>query len=359
MGTVVQVGLGERSYPILIKKGLMVEIGSDLKKRNIAKRWAVVSDDTVAGLYGEMLMKSLADAGVEAELITFPHGEENKHLQTIAGLASKLAQQGFDRKDGLIALGGGVTGDITGFLAAVYMRGIPFVQIPTTLLAQVDSSVGGKTGVDIPEGKNLVGCFYQPGVVYIDPAVLQTLPKEEILGGLAEVIKYGVIVDADFFDYLADKKDEILALDDEVIIKVVARCCEIKASVVEQDEREGGLRRILNFGHTIGHAVEAASGYRLIHGLAIAIGMRAVADLAVYSGLLSKEAALRIEKIIKDYGMPSAIPDGMDPDQIKGYLKTDKKTVGGKVFYVLPTEIGKVTITDNVRESDVDKVIAA
>jgi len=359
MSTVVRVGLGDRSYPIIIKKGLMAEIGRDLKERKIAKRWAVISDNVVAELYGEILMKSLAQAGVNAELITFPHGEESKHLQTIGNLASELARSGFDRKDGLIALGGGVSGDITGFLAAIYMRGIPFVQIPTTLLAQVDSSVGGKTGVDIPEGKNLVGCFYQPCAVYIDPVVLKTLPKDEILGGLAEVIKYGVIADAEFFNYLAEKRDQILALEDEAIIKVVARCCELKASVVERDEREGGLRRILNFGHTIGHAVEAASGYRLIHGLAIAIGMRAATDLAVESGYLKRDIAQRIENLIKYYGMPTSVPADMSPEQIKGYLKTDKKTVGGKVFYVLPTEIGEVTITNAVREEHVDKVILA
>lgn len=358
MSTVVQVGLGDRSYPIIIEKGLLANIGADLRERNIAKRWGVISDDRVAGLYGDQLMQSLAEAGVDAELITFPHGEENKHLGTIGMLASELARRGFDRRDGLLALGGGVTGDITGFLAAVYMRGIPFVQVPTTLLAQVDSSVGGKTGVDIPEGKNLVGVFYQPGVVYIDPQVLQTLPESEILGGLAEVIKYGVIADADFFRFLAENREGILALRDDLIIKIVARSCEIKADVVEQDEREGGIRRILNFGHTIGHAVEAASGFRLIHGLSVAIGMRAVADLAVRAGRLKAGEAAAIRELISDYGMETAIPADMDRDEIKKYLKTDKKTVGGRVFFVLPTTIGEVVVTDDVRPEDIDAVLA-
>lgn len=357
MSRIVQVGLGERSYSILIENGLLDGIGEDLKARNIAKRFAVISDSHVAGLYGQTLMLSLAAAGVNAELITFPRGEENKNLATIGMLASELAQRGFDRKDGLIALGGGVTGDITGFLASIYMRGIPFVQVPTTLLAQVDSSVGGKTGVDIPEGKNLVGIFYQPGIVYIDPAVLRSLPTEELKGGLAEVIKYGVIADADFFNFIENHRKEILSQQEDVLVAMIARCCELKAWVVEQDELEGGLRRILNFGHTIGHAVEAASGFKLIHGLAVAMGMEAAAALAVLGGHFSEEMAMKIRNLLQAYGMEIEIPAAIDRVQIKNYLKTDKKTVGGRVFFVLPTAIGKVIITDNVTEEQIDKVL--
>lgn len=355
--TVVMVGLDERSYPIFIKKGLLPDIGADLKEKDIAKRYAVISDDHVAGLYGATLMDSLADAGVAAELITFPRGEASKNLTTIATLCSTLAARNFDRKDGLIALGGGVTGDITGFLASVYMRGIPFVQIPTSLLAQVDSSVGGKTGVDITEGKNLVGTFYQPRAVYIDTEVLQTLPKEELLGGLAEVVKYGVIADADLFQFLETQREHILQLDDEVIPGMIARCCEIKAWVVEQDEREGDLRRILNFGHTIGHAIEAASDFTLIHGLAVAIGMRLAAELAVRSSLLAPAAAKRLAELIAGFGMPTEMPANLDRSRIKAYLQRDKKTVGGRVFYVLPTEIGQVAVTDQVAETDLDAVL--
>ncbi len=357
MSTVVNVGLGERSYPILIKKNLIAGIGLDLQQRNIAKRYGVISDDYVAELYGDKLMASLRQAGIEAELITFPRGEASKHLETIAALASTLANRGFDRKDCLIALGGGVTGDITGFLAGIYMRGIPFVQVPTTLLAQVDSSVGGKTGVDIPQGKNLVGVFYQPKAVYIDIDVLQTLPHAELQGGLAEVIKYGVIVDKEFFEYIEKNRQDILSLKDDVIIKVVARCCELKAWVVEQDECEGGLRRILNFGHTIGHAVEAASGFKLIHGLAVAIGMRTAADLAVKGGHLTAEESSRISTLIQDYGMSVQVPPEYNRQKIKEYLQADKKTVGGRVFFVLPTAIGAVTITDQVGEKDIDSVL--
>ncbi len=351
------VGLGERSYPILIQPGLLPAIGDDLRSRKIGNRYGIISDDHVAGLYGENLLQSLSAAGADAELITFPRGEASKNLQTIATLASELAGRGFDRGDALIALGGGVSGDMAGFLASIYMRGIPFVQIPTTLLSQVDSSVGGKTGVDIPEGKNLAGTFYQPKAVYIDPDVLRTLPEEEILGGLAEVIKYGVIWDSEFFDFLVRKREDILALKKEAIIPLIARCCAIKAEVVEQDEREGGLRRILNFGHTIGHAVEAASNFSLIHGLAISIGMRAAADLAVSGGHLSRDEAVRICRLLEDYGLPVTIPPALDRAAIKRFLLADKKTIGGRVFFVLPESIGKVLITDQVSSSDVDTVL--
>jgi 3-dehydroquinate synthase len=354
----VTVGLGDRSYPIFIQPGCLHAIGLDLHKKNIGKRFGVISDDHVADLYGDVLLKSLTDAGIESELLIFPHGESSKNLQTIATLASELSQRGFDRGDALLALGGGVTGDMTGFLAAIYMRGIPFVQVPTTLLAQVDSSVGGKTGVDIPEGKNLVGCFYQPKAVYIDPAVLNTLPKQELLGGLAEVIKYGVIQDHEFFDYLDNRREDILALKEDAVIPLIARCCEIKAQVVEQDEREGGLRRILNFGHTIGHAVEAASEFTLIHGLAVSIGMKTVADLAVLGGHLSQKDADRLCQLLEDYEMPVSIPSDLDRNAIKQYLQTDKKTVGGRVFFVLPEAIGQVIITDQVNEAHLDEILS-
>ncbi len=353
----LQVGLADRAYPIIIAPGLLAEIGEDLSGRSIAKRFGVVSDSRVAELYGERLMDSLNRAGVKAELITFPHGEENKNLATIAQLASALAAGGFDRQDGLIALGGGVTGDITGFLAASYMRGIPFVQVPTTLLAQVDSSVGGKTGVDIPEGKNLVGAFYQPCCVYIDSQVLTSLPTAELLNGLAEVIKYGVIYDREFFGYLEQNRKNILDLHVEVVEEMIARCCAIKADVVEKDEREADLRRILNFGHTIGHAVEAASGFSIPHGSAVAMGMVAVAKIAVLKGLLERSEEQRLTELIDAYGLPIHIPAELDREEIKGYLKTDKKTVAGRLFFVLPTEIGKVIITDEVNAQLIDQVL--
>lgn len=355
----VQVGLDERSYPIIIKEGILLEVGPELKKRQIGKRYIVIADDKVAGLFGQQVVDSIKASGLDVELVTFPHGEVNKNLQTIADLASSLASLGVDRKDALVALGGGVTGDITGFVAAIYMRGIAFVQIPTTLLAQVDSSVGGKTGVDIPEGKNLVGCFYQPQCVLVDPAVLRELPREELLNGLAEVIKYGVIYDADFFNFLATNRKAILALDMAIVEAVVAHCCTIKAEVVAADEREADLRRILNYGHTLGHAVEAASNFTIAHGSAVAIGMVAVNKIAVGKSLLSAERAEKVHDLLQAYGLPVAVPPELDRAQMKGFLLTDKKTVGGKPFFVVPTQIGKVFITDDVEEGLIDAALSS
>jgi 3-dehydroquinate synthase len=355
--TTLTVGLGSRSYPIFIEDGIMENIGADLAGRDIASRFAVIADDYVASLYGSTLMASLEGAGIKAELITFPRGEASKNLTVFAELSSKLAQMGLDRSCGLIALGGGVTGDLTGFLASSYMRGIPFVQVPTTLLSQVDSSVGGKTGVDIPEGKNLVGAFYQPKAVYIDTAVLTTLPQEELLGGLAEVIKYGVIRDFEFYVFLEKNLDAILALHPTVMQEMIHTCCSIKAEVVAEDEREADVRRILNFGHTIGHAVEAASNFALIHGHAVAIGMVAALRLAVSSGLCKRKEAGRVATLIHTFGLPTEIPEEMNRDSIKAFIKTDKKSIGGSVFYVLPTTIGEVIISNEVTEEQIDAVL--
>jgi 3-dehydroquinate synthase len=353
----IQVGLGERSYPIRIEKGCLATIGEDLVQHRVANRFAVITDDRVAGLYGQAVMANLRDAGLQPDLLIFCHGEANKNLETVGSLASRLASAGYDRQDGLIALGGGVVGDITGFLASIYMRGIPFVQVPTTLLAQVDSSVGGKTGVDIPEGKNLVGTFYQPKAVFIDPDVLATLDQADLLCGLAEVIKYGVIRDPAFFDFLERQRTGILALEAADIEKMIRTCCTIKADVVERDEREGGLRRILNYGHTIGHAVEAASSFAISHGAAVAIGMVAAARIAVAKGILEKQEEKRIFSLIAEYGLPVNVPEDLDRTRIKAYLKTDKKAVAGRIFYILPTAIGSTCITDEVFDRQLDQVL--
>ena len=351
------VGLDERSYPIVIGSGVLYKIGPDLAADPVGKRYGIISDDNVAELYGQQIITSLTEAGLACELIVFPGGEEQKNTLTVSKLASELAQRGFDRGDALIALGGGVVGDITGFLASIYMRGIPFVQIPTSLLAQVDSSVGGKTGVDIPEGKNLIGTFYQPKAVYIDIDVLKTLPPEEFRGGLGEVIKYGVIIDQAFFEFLEQNRAAIMNQEPDVLVSMIYTCCEIKANVVEQDEREGGLRRILNFGHTIGHAVEAASGFQIIHGLAVSIGMHAATRLAIQAGYTQASVLKTLEKLLLAYNLPLQIPAELDREEIRAYLQTDKKTVGGHIFFVLPEEIGTVIITDQVSPKDIDLVL--
>lgn len=346
----LQVGLEDRAYPILIKEGLLSEIGQELKLRQIAKRYIIIADDHVAELFGGHLVESLRNADIPVDLLTFPHGEASKNLATVEKLTSSLAQLGIDRQDALIALGGGVTGDITGFLAAIYMRGISFVQVPTSLLAQVDSSVGGKTGVDIPEGKNLIGCFYQPKCVFIDSSVLSELPREELLNGLAEVVKYGVIYDSDFFNFLVANQKAILGLDPAVIEAVIAHCCTIKAQVVEADERESDLRRILNYGHTLGHAVEAASDFTIAHGKAVSMGMVAVNSISVKKSLLPEDKAQRIKDVLANFGLPVVIPADLDRRQMKDFLKTDKKSVDGKPFFILPIQIGKALITDDVED---------
>lgn len=352
------VGLGERAYPIYIEHGCLLKIGKDLAQRKLGNKYCVIADKNVADLYADVVMQSLAENNITAELITFPAGEAQKNLSTFAALNSSLAQKKFDRKDAIIAFGGGVTGDLAGFVAASYMRGIPFIQIPTTLLSQVDSSVGGKTGVDIPEGKNLVGAFYQPKVVFIDPMVLNSLDKDEILGGIAEVIKYGVIRDSGFFGYLQSKRQELLELHPATVNEVIYTCCKIKADVVAEDEKESNVRRILNYGHTIGHAVEAVSNFSMIHGKAVAIGMIAAARIAVRKGLLSGDDYREIFQLIEGYGLPVEVPQDYDKDRIKGYILSDKKVVSGSVAYVLPTKIGEVDIRSDVEEADVDHALS-
>lgn len=354
----VNVGLEDNGYPILIKQSLLAEIGPELKHRNIGNKFIIISDEYVANLYAQDLIASCQGAGLDIHLLTFPRGEESKKLATIETLCRQLAQLGVDRQAVLLALGGGVTGDITGFIAAIYMRGIKFVQVPTSLLAQVDSSVGGKTGVDIPEGKNLIGSFYQPQAVFVDTNVLQSLPAEEFRNGLAEVIKYGVIYDADFFNFLATNREAILAMDFPVVEAVIARCCTIKAEVVMADEKEADLRRILNYGHTLGHAVEAASDFNIAHGVAVGLGMVAANKLAVSHGILAPERAERIQSVIEDFGLPSQIPAHLNRQRMVDYLQTDKKSVDGKPFFILPSQIGKVIITNEVEPDIITMALA-
>lgn len=351
------VGLGERSYPIMIEQGVLDNVGSYLKTHKPGNRYAIITDDKVAKLYLPQLERSLDQAGISYESIIFSSGEENKNLTTFSTILSQLAQKKFDRGACVIALGGGVTGDLAGFVAASYMRGINFVQIPTTLLSQVDSSVGGKTGVDLPEGKNLVGAFYQPKAVFIDPNVLQTLPEEELLGGLAEVIKYGMIWSEDFFEFLDTNRESILQLQPDVIIETILTSCKIKAEVVAKDEREGGLRRILNFGHTLGHAVETESQYTMIHGLAVSIGMVAAARISELKGLISRQEVERAIRLLTDYNMPVEVPKEYNRNNILDYLLVDKKVINGKVIFVLCDKIGGTVIADDVTDEEIRTVL--
>jgi len=351
----LRVELGERSYEIAIGKGCLGGVGEAVSKLSgVSPRLALISNPTVHALYGRAVEESLDSAGFETATIIVPDGEEYKGLMWVEKIYSELLRRRLDRQSVVLALGGGVIGDMAGFAAATYMRGIRFVQVPTTLLAQVDSSVGGKTGVNHPLGKNMIGAFWQPSLVWMDMDVLSTLPERQLLAGLSEVIKYGVIWDRGFFDYLREARKDILSLDAQAIARLVRRSCEIKADVVAKDEREGGLRAILNFGHTMGHAIETLTGYtKYLHGEAVAIGMYLEALLSERLGIMKQGGAEEVRALMDAYGLPFALPDGLKTDAMLGAMAVDKKTVGGQLRFVLPEEIGKVRVSEPVSEEDV------
>jgi 3-dehydroquinate synthase len=338
----VPVCLGERSYDILIQAGLLEKLGDRLKKLGVKGRVGIVTDRHVARHYMRKLLDTLKRDDIEAVPIILVPGEQSKTLKTIARILDILARHRFERSSLLLAFGGGVVGDLTGFAAAIYQRGIPFVQIPTTLVAQADSSVGGKTGVDHRLGKNLIGAFYQPKAVWIDPLSLRTLPIREWVAGLAEVIKYGVIADEGFFAYVHREMPRLLRRQPDIVAAVVKRSCEIKAQVVMADERESDRRRILNYGHTIGHALEALGGYEsLLHGEAVGIGLVQEADLAYFQGICDREVVEKIRDLVRSAGLSDRMPAWSSSRVWKAMLH-DKKVSGGKVVGVWPERIGSV-----------------
>ena len=341
--TTVQVLLGERSYPIRIRPGSLVDLGDALVGELEGTRAVVVTSARVAELHYGALATGMARAHIVLERLIVPDGERAKSLRVASRVYDQLVELGVTRDTVLIGLGGGATCDLAGFVASTYLRGLPLVQVPTTLLAQVDASVGGKTGVNHRQGKNLIGTFYQPRIVWIDPDVLATLPARERRAGLAEVVKAAAIWDADFFKWLEENLDAMLNLEREALHAAVARACEIKAEVVGLDEREAGLRALLNFGHTIGHAVELAGGLRRVrHGEAVAIGMAFAARLSERRGLAPAGTAARLVGLLERAGLPTALPD---PDAQRGaYLRgiaVDKKLAGGRVAFVVLREIGR------------------
>ncbi len=356
----VNVPLGDRSYDIEIGVSLE-QAGARLKNLGLGQKMALVTNPTVKKLHGGRLIDSLKSAGFLVMSIEIPDGEQFKNLDWANAIYTALLTNSFDRKSALVALGGGVIGDLTGFAAATFMRGVPFIQIPTTLLAMVDSSVGGKTGVNHSMGKNMIGAFYQPRKVIMDLSVLNTLPREEFLAGMAEVIKYGVIRDEQFFDYLEQRRDAILGLDPAALGHIVARSCEIKADVVSKDEREAGLRAILNFGHTVGHAIETAENYTMRHGDAVAIGMIYASRLALDCGFCSPAVPERVEKLIGAYCLPTSLAVLKRKPSVLELMDTmqiDKKAEAGKVKFVLPKKIGDVTITRDWDEARLRELLA-
>jgi 3-dehydroquinate synthase len=353
----VRVELADRSYNILIQDGLLDRVGESLRPFGMGPTAVVVTNPVVKRLYGARLLRSLKSAGFKTAVLTVPDGERAKSLTWVSAILDELVRRQFERKTWLLALGGGVVGDLAGFAASAYLRGIPFVQVPTTLVAQVDSSIGGKTGVNHPLGKNLIGAFYQPKSVLIDPSVLGSLPPREYRAGLAEVIKYGVIQDGVFFEFLERDIARVLALDPGAVHQIIRTSCAIKAQVVSGDEREGDRRRILNFGHTLGHALETVTRYRRYkHGEAIAIGMVAAARLAGRLGLAEKEVGARVLSLVKRAGLPTELPRYSASVLLRA-MRQDKKVKDRQIHFVLPTRIGHVVVVP-VKDSDLREFLA-
>ena len=355
----VKVDLGENSYDITIGYGLDEELVQFVRQAGFSAKAMIVTDSNVGPLYSGRIKKLLESAGLSPVVAEVPAGERAKCLKVAESLYTKAIELGLDRKSPIFALGGGVVGDLAGFIAATYMRGVPFVQLPTSLLAQVDSSVGGKVAVNHPLGKNLIGAFYQPQAVFMDLSLMDSLPAREIYTGLGEIIKYGIIYDADFFAFLEANQQAVLALEPEAVIHMIARSCEIKAAVVSQDEQEQGLRRILNFGHTMAHAIEKETGYvRYNHGEAVAIGMVGAADISCQLGLIDETAVARVTALIAGLKLPVKAV-GCTVDAMYADIFHDKKTIGGKVNWVLMTEIGTVISRNDVPEPIVRQAMAA
>ncbi|MDC0610128.1 3-dehydroquinate synthase [Vibrio sp.] len=353
----ITVSLGERSYPISIGAGLFNDPAL-LSFLNPKRKVVVVTNNTVAPLYAEKLGALLKQVGVDYSFLQLPDGEKYKSLETFNTVMTYLIENNYSRDMVLVALGGGVIGDLVGFAAACYQRGVDFIQVPTTLLSQVDSSVGGKTAVNHPMGKNMIGAFYQPKSVIIDTDCLATLPEREFAAGMAEVIKYGIIYDYDFFIWLEENLERLYAHDEAALTYAIARCCEIKAEVVAQDEKESGIRALLNLGHTFGHAIEAELGYgNWLHGEAVAAGTVMAAKTACMQGLISAEQVERIVTILKNAKLPIHTPESMSFQDFMKHMMRDKKVLAGELRLVLPTDIGKADVVKGVPESVLEEAI--
>lgn len=352
----IPVAAPSRPYEVLLENGLLARAGECLGTILANRRVFIVTVPAVRRRWARVLMKSLAGAGIKAEILVMPDGERSKRLTTLEKLAEKLVKLGADRNATLIALGGGVTGDVTGFLASIYMRGVDVIQVPTTVLAQLDAAIGGKTGVNLQSGKNLLGTFHQPRAVLIDPRALTTLPSREYRAGLYEALKSGIIGDPGLFRLFEDRRREILDREPSVIEKVIADSVRLKASVVSADERESGLRQVLNLGHTIGHALEAETRYtQLLHGEAVAWGTIAATHIALSLGKLDSVAAGRITSAVLSLGSLPRVK--VSTASVMKHLRADKKTRAGVVHFILPREIGKVEIVSDVPEAMVRSAV--
>jgi 3-dehydroquinate synthase len=331
---------GTNGYEIVVGAGIWRSLPGLIERYCLAHRYAVVTDHQVAELYGSRLLRAMHGAGHRTDIYAFPAGEEQKTRATWGAITDAMLEAGLGRDTALVALGGGVAGDLGGFVAATYLRGIPVVQLPTTLLAMIDASVGGKTGVNTPTGKNLVGAFCPPRVVVVDPEVLNTLPAAQLRSGLAEAVKHGAIADAAYLGWIEENAGALLAGDLPALSRLIVRSVEIKAEIVARDERECGPRTLLNFGHTIAHALEAASGYSLLHGQAVAVGMVEEARIGERSGVTAPGTSARLRSVLTRLGLPTSLPIDLAADEVVGRTRTDKKARGGRVEYALIQEIG-------------------
>ena len=360
----VRVNLAERSYDIAIGAGSLAHAGSFLKDRDPqagapVSQAIIITDENVQEPHAVSVAKSLVGASIDVSIVAVTPGEKSKSIEVAAKLWEGLLELGADRKTVIVAVGGGVIGDLAGFIAATFARGLRFLQIPTTLLAQVDSSVGGKVGVNLSQAKNMVGAFLQPLGVLVDTATLETLPKREYVSGLAEVVKYGVILDAEFFADLEARAAKLVSRDPDALADVIARCCRLKADVVEKDEREEtGLRAVLNYGHTFAHAFEALAGYgELLHGEAVSIGMMCAARLAQRLGRVDAAFVARQQVLIETLGLPIEAPK-LQPEKILATMMHDKKVEHGKLRFILPSRMGHVELVGGVEPGDVQAAIA-
>lgn len=352
------VVLGDRSYPIYIESGLLTNADKwidTIKKRG---KVVIITNTTVQQWYLQPLKDSLVKYGISPLALILEDGEKYKNLESFDKVMTFLMEHNCGRDTTLIALGGGVIGDLTGFCAASFQRGVDFIQVPTTLLSQVDSSVGGKTGINHPLGKNMIGAFYQPKSVIIDIDCLKTLPQRELSAGMAEVIKYGIIWDKEFFDYLEEHTSQIWNLDYEVLCNVIHTCCSIKAEVVRQDEKEGGLRAILNLGHTFGHAIETFMGYGVwLHGEAVGVGMCMAAKLALMRNMITDDDFTKIKSLIKENKLPILKPENMTVQDFLSLMVHDKKNINGKIRFILPTKMGASSLFSDVTEDEIVEAI--
>ena len=352
----VRVRLSRDSYDIHIGASLLAQTGQLLKEIGFSDKLAIITNPSLKKLYASPLEQSLNGDGFQVAILEVPEGEEHKSLETAGRLYQQLTDFFAERTTPVLALGGGVIGDLAGFVAATYLRGVPLIQIPTTLLAQVDSSIGGKVAVNHGQLKNKIGAFYQPRLVISDTATLQSLTAADFADGLAEAIKHGVIRDEEYFTYIEGNLDRIKALDGRALEKVVFGSARIKAAVVAKDERDFGLRNILNYGHTIGHAIESVSDFNMVHGQAVAIGMLVAARISNRMGLLESNEVDRLKALVERAGLPTEIPD-LDAEDLVRSMRHDKKIVGGRIKFVLPRTIGEVFVTDDVNLSLVEQVL--